>query len=100
VFRFRWHTSADRELTLNLHDELSGTWTLQGRMTRYSVESHQRCDVQIVLSYQIGAGQDALRVPVTLLQFDRRLIVGTIGDRFALKRKLAEDEQDPTTLSS
>jgi hypothetical protein len=34
-----------------------------------------------------------------LLQFDKPVSLGAIGDRFAFKRELGEDEQDPTTRS-
>ena len=48
------------------------------------------------MTYQIRTGQDALGRPATLLETSQQISLGTIGDRFALKRELAEDEQDPT----
>jgi len=99
VYRFSWHTTAGRQLTLDLRQELSGTWDLAGRTTRHRVTSQATCDKQIVLAYEIRAGQDVLRRPATLLHVDQPISLGTIGDRFALKRELAENEQDPTTRS-
>jgi hypothetical protein len=104
VYRFRWHTTAGRRLTLNLHQELSGTWDLAGRtpqhrVTRHRVTSQATCDRQIVLAYNIRAGQDLLGRPATLLDVDQPISLGTIGDRFAFERELAENEQDPTTRS-
>ena len=37
VRRFTWHTTAGRQLTLDLHRELSGTWDLQGHTTTHRV---------------------------------------------------------------
>jgi len=97
VYRFSWHTSAGHQLTLALDRELSGTWELQNHTTRYRVESQTGCDEQIMLTYEIRPGQDALKAPAKLLQFDKPISLGTIGDRFAFKHELGEDEQDPTT---
>ena len=37
VRRFTWHTTAGRQLTLDLHRELSGTWDRQGHATTHRV---------------------------------------------------------------
>jgi hypothetical protein len=99
VFRFSWHTSVGHQLTLALDRELSGTWELRDHTTRYQVQSQTGRDEQIVLAYQIRTGEDALKTPAKLLQFDKPISLGTIGDRFAFKRALGEDEQDLTTRS-
>lgn len=95
VDRFRWHADG-RHLTLDLHEELYGTWHLQGHATRHDVRSQAASHKQVVVTYEIAAGQDALRKPATVLQFDQPISLGTIGRRFAFKRELAEHEQDPT----
>ena len=56
--------------------------------------------MQIVLAHEIRAVQDILGRPVTLLELDQSISLGTIGDRFALKRDIAEDELDPSDLQS
>jgi hypothetical protein len=96
VHRFGWHTAADRHLTLDLHQELSGTWHLEDHTTQHRVRSQAPCHQQIILAYQITAGQNALRKPATLLELDQRIRAGTIGDRFAFKRELTQTEHDPT----
>jgi hypothetical protein len=97
VDRFTWHTAAGHRLTLDLHEHLFGTWDLAGHTTRHHVDSRSPRDKQLILAYQITEGQDSFRRPATLLEFDQPISLGTIGDRFAFKRELAEDEQDPTT---
>lgn len=99
VLRFRWDTASDGDLTLDVRQELSGTWELEGRTTQHRVTSQAACDQQIVLAYQIAAGQDAFKRPATLLKLDKPIRLGTIGDWFALKRELTEHEQDPATSS-
>ena len=37
--------------------------------------------------------------PATVLQFDKKVILGSIGSRFALDRELAADEHDPAYSS-
>jgi hypothetical protein len=92
VRRFTWHTTAGRQLTLDLHWELSGTWDLQGHTATYRVTRQAACGRRIVLAYQIHAGQDILGRPATLLEVHQPISLGTIGDRFALSRELAKDE--------
>jgi hypothetical protein len=99
VLRFGWHTDANLDLTLDLHENLSGIWDLSGHMTEHRVASRTPHDKQIVLAYKITQAQNILRKPATLLQLDRQISMGTIGDRFAYKRELAATEYDPTTRS-
>jgi hypothetical protein len=99
VLRFVWHTGASHTLTLDLHQELSGTWELHDHATQHRVSSQAARDKQIVLAYEITAGQNLYRKPATLLQFDQQISIGTIGNRFTYKRELAQTEYDPTTRS-
>ena len=99
VDRFSWHTAAGRHLTLDLHEELYGTWHLADHTTRHRVRRQAARHKQIVLRYQITEGRNALREPATVLELDQPITLGTIGDRFAFRRELAENEQDPTTRS-
>jgi hypothetical protein len=97
VDRFRWHTTADNRLILDVHEKLFGTWDLEGHTTRHHVDSQAPSGKQLVLAYQITAGQDSFKRPATLLELDQPINVATIGDRFAFHRELTRDEQDPTT---
>lgn len=99
VYRFRWHTTAGHHLTLDLHQYLFGTRDLAGHTTRHHVRSQASPGKQLVLTYQITTGQDSLKRSATLLELDQPISLGTVGDRFAFKRELREDEQDPTTRS-
>jgi hypothetical protein len=99
VYRFTWHTTEDHRLTLTLHQQLSGTWDLADHATRHRVISQAASGQQIALTYQITRGHNALRKPATLLKLDQEISAGTIGDRFAFKRELADTEHDPTTRS-
>jgi hypothetical protein len=99
VQRFSWHSAAGGHLTLDLHEELSGTWEVAGHTTQHHVGSRGACDQQIVLVYEITAGQNVFRKPATLLKLDQPIRLGTIGDRFALERDLAEGERDPAISS-
>jgi hypothetical protein len=58
VYRFSWHVTADRQLTLGLEQSLSGTWDLQGHTTRHTVDSQNASYKEIILAYQIRIGQD------------------------------------------
>jgi hypothetical protein len=100
VYRFSWHTTGGRRLALDLHQGLSGTWKLAHHTIRHHVDNQATCGEQRVLAYKISAGRDILNRPATLLELDQRVSVGTIGDRFALIRELAEDEHDPATRVS
>jgi hypothetical protein len=94
VLRFGWHIAEGR-LVLDLREKLSGTWVLEGRATRHRVTSQAASDGEIVVAYEIRAGQDAFGRPATLFEVGQPISRGTIGDRFAFKRELAVDEQDP-----
>ena len=96
---FTWHTATGRHLTLDLHEELFGTWDLAGHNTRHQVDSQASTGKQLVVAYQITAGQDSLKRPATLLELDQPINVATIGDRFAFHREPTQDEQDPTTAN-
>ena len=95
VMRFSWSTTVAGQLTLNLRDVQSGTWVLRDRAVRHRVNSQEPCDDQIEVAYEVKAGRNVSGNPVTLLQFERRLRVGTIGDRFALLRDLTDAELVP-----
>jgi hypothetical protein len=97
VYRFTWHIAADGRLSLALNQQLAGTWNLQGETIHHRVTSTAASDRMVLLIYEIRAGQDVLGRPATLLNVDHPIRLGTVGDRFALKRELLEDEQDPTT---
>jgi hypothetical protein len=96
VDRFSWHAD-DRHLTLDLREKLYGTWHLEDGTTRHRVRSQDAHHKHLVLTYQIAAGQNELHKPATVLQLDQPISPGTIGDRFAFKRELADNERDPTT---
>jgi hypothetical protein len=95
VLRFSWDTPKDWQLVLGLREELSGRWRAERHTVRHRVTSQIACDTKIVLTYKIRAGQDVLGRPATLLEAGQPISRGTIGDRFALERELAGDEQDP-----
>jgi hypothetical protein len=97
ILRFSWDTAEDGQLAVDLREQLSGSWDLSGRTIRHRVTSQVACDAKIALRYEVRAGQDVFGRPATLLEADQRISRGTIGDRFAFKRGLAGDEQDPTT---
>src|SRR5690348_16399105 len=85
VLRFNWHTTDDRRLTLDLHEKLSGSWDLLGHTAQHHAVSQASYDKQLALAYEIRAGQDVFKRPATLLELDRKISLGTIGDRFAYK---------------
>ena len=95
VLRFSWDTPKDWQLVLGLREELSGRWRTERHTVRHRVTSQAARDTKIVLTYKIRAGQDVLGRPATLLEAGQPISPGTIGDRFALERELAGDEQDP-----
>jgi hypothetical protein len=84
VHRFGWHTTADQQLTLDLREQLSGSWHVAGHTTQHHVTSQAARGKRIVLGYRIRAGHDVLGRPATLLEADQPISPGTIGDRFAL----------------
>jgi hypothetical protein len=100
VLRFRWHTTDDSQLALEAHEELSGSWELEDRWTLYHVTSTIGCDMNIVLAYKVRAGHDLFGTPATLFEADRPISQGTIGNRFARKRDLADGEQDPVASTT
>ena len=95
VNRFDWQTPATGQLDLRLHQHLSGWWEPQGGGARHQVDSQSEDHRELTLSYAIVPGQDVLGRPATLLEFDRKLIVGTHGSRFAFARRDAYLD-DPT----
>jgi hypothetical protein len=95
VARFTWRTPADSQLRLRIDRKLSGTWTLRGGVTRHHVDSEHTDHTDLALTYVIQAGQDVLGSPATLLELDRPIFLGTVGDRFARTHGDALDE-DPT----
>ena len=95
VLRFLWETPGHRRLTLELRERLSGHWDLKGGAVRHQVTSQAACDTKIVTTYEIHAGQDVFGESATLLEIDQPISLGTIGERFALKRDLAAGERDP-----
>jgi hypothetical protein len=99
VLRLSWHTTHGHRLALDLREQLSGTWDLEGRTARHRVTSQAACATKIALTYEIHPGEDALGRPATLLEASQPIRPGTIGDRFAFKRELTEDEQDPAARS-
>jgi hypothetical protein len=95
VHRFGWQTTSDLQLHLRLLHHLWGTWTVQEHEIAHHVDSHHTTDTKLVLTYAINSGHDVLGDPATLLQLDRPVIPGTVGDRFALKDSDTRVE-DPT----
>ena len=87
-----WDTTASGQHTLGLREKLSGRWHLDGRAVRHRVDRQGPSRQRIVLAYAISPGQDLYRRPAMLLQFDRGVMMGTIGDRFARLRDLTEAE--------
>jgi hypothetical protein len=96
VLRFSWRTAEGRRLTIDLHKLLSGTWDLAGHAVRHHISDQTRRDEQIVLTYDLTTGQNVLGEPATLLTVNRPIVIGTIGERFAFRRELAQTEEDPT----
>lgn len=95
VSRFTWHVAERRELTLDMHEELSGRWRWERHAVRYRVASQEARGTTTVLTYQIRQGQDVLGRPATLLETGEPISLGTVGSRFAFERELAGDERDP-----
>lgn len=96
MLRFSWHTNGQR-LTLSLHEELSGTWDLEGSSTRHHITSQSARDGQIAVTYQTIPGHNVFGKPATVLELDKEVSPGTIGDKFALKHLLGDDEGDPVS---
>jgi hypothetical protein len=95
VHRFGWRTAATSRLHLRFRQRRSGTWTVRGHEVRHQVDRQHAHDSELALAYTINAGQDLFGNPATLLELDQPLIVGTVGDRFALKHNNTHIE-DPT----
>jgi len=95
IARFSWHVAESHQLTLDMYEELSGTWRYEGHTLRHRVASQDACDTKTVLTYEIRQGQDVLGRPATLLETGQPISLGTVGSRFAFERELAGDERDP-----
>ena len=95
IMRFSWYVAENQQLTLDMYEELSGTWRWEGHRLRYRVASQDTCDTKTVLTYEIRQGQDVLGRPATLLETGQPISLGTVGSRFAFERELAGNEQDP-----
>lgn len=97
VLRFSWHTGGGQRLTLRLRQKLSGTWDLDGSSVRHHVTSQDALDEHFAATYQTSPGRNLYGEPATLLRLDKALRPGTIGDKFALRRPLSDDERDPVS---
>jgi hypothetical protein len=95
VHRFGWRTDSHRQLHVRLRHHLSGTWAVHDDEIRHHVDSQHTRDTHVVLTYTINPGQDISGNPATVLDLDRPVIPGTLGDRFALKHSHTRVE-DPT----
>jgi hypothetical protein len=95
ILRFSWQSTATHQVTLNLLEELSGTWNLDRGTITHRTNSQIPCQEQVSLAYQITAGHDAASKAATLLEFDEPVVQGVIGNRFALERQLGDNEDDP-----
>jgi hypothetical protein len=95
LLRFSWHAEESRQLTLDMRENLSGTWHREGHTPRYRVARQEACDTTTVLTYKIRQGQSVWGRPATLLETGQPISRGTIGSRFAFERDLAGDERDP-----
>jgi len=94
IMRFSWDVAESGQLTLDMHEELSGTWRWERHTHRYRVASQDACDTRTVLTYEIRHGQDVLGRPAVLLETGQPISLGTVGSRFAFERELAGNEQD------
>jgi hypothetical protein len=99
VNRFSWQTPASGQLDPRLHKSLSGWWDLRGSEIRHQVDRQSVVHSELTLSFAIVAGQDVLGRPATLLEFDRRVIQGTLGARFAFCHRDAYLD-DPTVTGA
>jgi len=95
VLRFDWQISPEGRLDFRLRRQLSGRWTLHGSAIHHQVESQHTRDITLSVTYAVSTGQDVLGNAAILLEFDQRLVPGTIGQRFALKTDNGSGE-DPT----
>ena len=94
VDRLSWRTDGHSRLDLRLHQSLSGTWTVRDSEIPHRVNNRSAQATNLILTYTIRAGHDVFGDPATLLDFDRPVIPGTIGNRFALKHDT--QIEDPT----
>jgi hypothetical protein len=99
VLRFAWRDTEGKRLTLDLKGEASGSWRMDGSTVSHHVDRQTVSFERLAMTYEVVAGQDAAGSPVTILDFDRHVIVGVTGSRFALERKIAHDECDPAGVS-
>jgi hypothetical protein len=95
VLRFMWRQTSRSALTLRVREYAGGTWSLDRGTVIHQLREQRADDKQIALSYEITAGQNAVGDPAMVLQFDKDVIRGVVGDRFALDRALAASEHDP-----
>jgi len=96
VDRFVWHTTGRRRLECRIHRSLSGTWTVREGHVYHSVDEQSRCNDALSFAYTIGVGRDAIGGQVTVLELDRPVSVGVIGERFAFKHGGVRGKDDPT----
>ena len=96
VDRFTWHTTGRRRLQLRTHRCLSGNWTVREGRVYHRVDEQYRCNDTMSFAYTIGVGRDATGDAVTVLELDRPVSVGTVGERFAFKHGGVRGKDDPT----
>src|SRR5829696_3533148 len=96
VDRFVWHTTGRRRLELRIHRSLSGIWTVREGHVYHSVDEQSRCNDALSFTYTVGVGRDAIGGQVTVLELDRPVSVGVIGERFAFEHGGVRGEDDPT----
>ena len=96
VDRFVWHTTGRQRLELRTHLHLSGTWTVRGGHIYHRVDEQSGCNDALSFAYTIGAGRDAIGGRVTVLELDRPVFEGVIGERFAFKHGGVREKDDPT----
>jgi hypothetical protein len=95
ILRFTWQSAPNHQVVLSIHEELTGTWDLDGQNVTHVPHAQAHRDEQITLAYTIGPGNNADGEPATLLSFDQPVIRGATGDQFTLERQLTDNERDP-----
>jgi hypothetical protein len=100
ILRFLWRQTSRSALTLRVREYAGGTWSLNRGTVTHQLRKQRADDQQIALGYEITAGQNAVGDPATVLQFDKDVIRGSVGNRFALDRTLAASEHDPAYRSA
>jgi hypothetical protein len=99
VLRFVWRQTSRSALTLRVREYAGGTWSLDRGTVTHQLRSQHADDRRIALGYEISAAQKVYGDPATVLQFDKKVIPGSVDSRFALDRELAADEHDPAYSS-